>query len=303
MNALVLAETILTFAAIVGVGALLRATGLLRAEDARPLNTVIIYVGLPAFIFKAVHGAAIVPGMARVVAIAWIVFATTAAVAWVATRMLRLRPRVAGAFILVSALGNTGYIGYPLVQSLLGEKALAEAVFYDIFGTVFALVLVGLFVAERFGHGEGAPVNPLRELLTFPAVIALAVALATRTLAVPEPVSHGLELLASIVAPLIMMSVGLSLRPRSLGENRRALVGAALLRLVFAPLVALSAGALLAGGDATLRVAVMEAGMPSMMLTLIVGERFGLDTEFIASAIFVTTVLSALTLPLGQLLA
>jgi predicted permease len=50
-------------------------------------------------------------------------------------------------------------------------------------------------------------------------------------------------------------------------------------------------------------VAVLQAGMPSMMLTLVVGERFGLDTDFIASAIFVTTAASAVALPLVQLLA
>ena len=69
-----LASTILTFAAIVGVGAALRASGLLRAEDARPLNAVIIYVGLPAFIFKSVHRADLGPDVWRVVGVAWLVF-------------------------------------------------------------------------------------------------------------------------------------------------------------------------------------------------------------------------------------
>jgi predicted permease len=59
----------------------------------------------------------------------------------------------------------------------------------------------------------------------------------------------------------------------------------------------------LLGAGIPLRVAVLQAGMPSMMLTLVVGERFGLDTDFIASAIFVTTAASAVVLPLVQLLA
>ncbi len=42
--------------------------------------------------------------------------------------------------------------------------------------------------------------------------------------------------------------------------------------------------------------------MPSMMLTLAVGERFGLDDDFIAAAIFVTTAASVFTVPLAQAL-
>ena len=62
-------------------------------------------------------------------------------------------------------------------------------------------------------------------------------------------------------------------------------------------------GSLAIGAGPALRVAVLEAGMPSMMLALVAGERFGLDTDFIASAIFVTTAASAVALPLVQVLA
>lgn len=302
MSAVALAQTILTFAAIVAVGAVLRATGRLRAEDARPLNAVIIYVGLPAFIFEAVHGARLGPQLWAVVAVAWLVSLVLFAVAWAVQRMLRLEPRRGGALILASALGNTGYIGYPLTLAMLGAAALPSAVFYDIFGTVFALVLIGLPLAWRFGEHEHGPVNMLREVLTFPAVIALFVALALRTVPVPEVVGDGLGLLAKMVAPLIMLSVGLSLRPRTIAAGASALVAIVVLRLVLAPLVALAAGSAVAVSEDLLAVTVLEAGMPTMMLTLVVAERYGLDTDLVAAAIFVTTVLSALSVPAIQLL-
>ena len=306
MTALALASTILTFVAIVGVGALLRATKILRAEDARPINALIIYVGLPAFIFTAVHGATLRLDLWGVVAIAWVVFAAMAALGWLAARALKLPREMAGGFIIATALGNTGYIGYPITAALLGERNLPEAIFYDVFGTVGALVLVGLLIAQRYGTNEEARVNPLRELVTFPAVIALAVALLLRTVGVPDLVSHGLGLLANMVAPLIMLSVGLSLKVSTIGRAARPLAALTALRLVVAPAIALGVGMLLlgsAGGGMPLRVAVLEAGMPAMMLTFVVGERFGLDTDFIASAIFVTTAAAAITLPLVQLLA
>jgi hypothetical protein len=303
VTAAALASTILTFVAIVGVGALLRATKILRREDAHPINRVIVYVGLPAYIFNAVHGAALRFDLLGVVAVAWVVFAAMLALGWLAARLLRLEDETAGGFIIAVALGNTGFIGYPVTAALLGTRALPEAIFYDVFGTVCAFVLVGTFVAQHYGRHEGVQVNLLRELLTFPAVIALVAALALRVVPIPNLVMSGIGLLANMVAPLIMISVGLSLRASTLGERAGQLALLGILRLVVAPLIGLALGWVVLGSGPALRVTALEAGMPAMMLTLVMGERFGLDSDFIASAIFVTTAASALTLPLVQLLA
>jgi predicted permease len=298
-----LAQAILGFTAIVGVGALLRAVGLVRREDARPLNAVIIYVGLPAFVFNAVHGADVRLSTLWVVAVAWLVFATVVALALAASRLLHLDQRRAGGFVLAASLGNTGYIGYPLTAALLGVAALPVAVFYDVFGTVFQLVLVGFPLARRFGGGPRLSAGRLaRELATFPALVAAVLALALSAWTVPDPVSDWLGLLASMVAPMIMLSVGISLRPKAIAHGAAALAVLATLRLLVAPALAALFGTMLVSDPATLRATVLEAGMPSMMLSLAVGERFGLDDDFIASAIFVTTALSALTVPLAQVL-
>ena len=298
-----LASTIVTFVAIVGIGIVLRATGLLCREDARSVNQVIIYVGLPAFVFKAVYAAKLSADLVGVVLVAWAVFAVMLLVAWIAARLLKLPDDLAGGFIITVALGNTGYVGYPITSALFGTRALPAAVFYDVFGTVCALALVGLLVAQHFGHNEEARVNPVRELFTFPAVIALLAALVLKAVPIPDPVMGGLDALASMVAPLIMISVGLSLRTSTLGQRIGPLALVGVLRLLVAPVLGLAVGSVLLGHDPALRTTVLEASMPAMMLTLVVGERFGLDTDFIASAIFVTTAASALTLPLVQLAA
>jgi malate permease and related proteins len=301
---LTLAGTIVTFVVIVAIGALLRVTGLLHSGDARPLNNIIIYVGLPAFVFRAVHQATLSWSLFRVVAVAWVTFAVMLALSWGLARALRLPPTVAGAFILTSALGNTGYIGYPATAALLGEAAVPEAVFYDVFGTVFALVVVGLFVAQHYGAADDIDrVNPFREIVTFPAVIALVVALVLRPFAMPIVVSRGIDLCANLVAPLIMLAVGVSLRPGAVKGRGAALGTQAVLKLAVAPAVALAFGLLFVGPEPALRVAVLEASMPAMMLTLPIGGRFELDTDYIASAIFVSTAAAAITVPLVQVLA
>jgi malate permease and related proteins len=303
MDVVELARIVLTLLAMVGVGWLLRATRVLSADDARPIHTVIIYVGLPALIFQAVHPASLDPELAVIAVIAWVVFLVTAAVAWVLARILRLPRRVAGGFILAASLGNTGYIGYPVSQAILGEEGLVRAIFYDVFGTVGALLVVGLLIAQHYGDRVGPRINVIREILRFPAVLALFAALVLRPFPVPEMVSSGLDALASLVVPLIMISVGLSLEVRRLGERPLVLGALGAVRLLLAPLVALAIGGLVLDDPAAVRLVALEAGMPVMMLSIVIGARFGLDTEFLAGAVVLTTIASVATIPLVQIIA
>ena len=297
-----LAQIILGFVAVVAVGWVLRRTGLLRAEDARPINNIIIYAALPALIFQAVHPAPLDLEFAWIAGIAWIAFGITATAAWFIYRALGLPSPVSGGFVLAAALGNTGYIGYPIALTFLGDDGIVRAIFSDVFGTVAALLFVGLVIAERMGSADEDAVNPVKEALKFPAVIAVFAALALRFVAIPQPVSDGLDLIASLVVPLIMISVGISLRPGGIRKYAVPLTILSGLKLVVAPLVALAAGSLLLDHADSIRLVVLQASMPSMMLTLVIGARFKLDTDFIASAILVTTAASIITVPLMQLL-
>ncbi|MHB1323716.1 MAG: AEC family transporter [Coriobacteriia bacterium] len=286
----------------VAVGVALRSSGLLGAEDARPLNTVLMWVALPALIFTAVHRSAVDPALAALPAIGWAVVVFGLALAWVLARLLRLEGPTAGAFIMVATFGNTAYVGYPVAQALLGDAGLVRAIFSDIFGNTAAMISLGTIVAGHYGTGQ-AKVSTAKEVLSFPPFIALAVALVLHPVSIPDQVTFWLDALGRLVVPMIMISVGLTLKPRALrGHLAHASIVAAV-KLVILPIVALGLGSLVLDDPASLRVAVLEAGVPTMMMVMIMGLRFGLDTDFIASAILVTMLGAVITIPVLQLLA
>lgn len=296
---LVVIASVLGFA---GIGVLLRVSGLLSADDARPLNTVLLWVALPALIFTAVHGSPLDPALVMLPAIGWAVALVGLAAAWGLSRLLRLEGPLAGAFIMVCVFGNTAYMGYPVAQALAGDAGLVRAIFSDVFGNTAAVISLGTIVASHYG-AHGVKVNPLKEIVTFPPFIALALALVLHSVPLPEALNSWLAALGKLVVPVIMISVGLTLKPRALkGHLSKASVVAAT-KLVALPLLAFLAGSVVLGGDVTsLRIAVLEAGVPSMMFIMIMGMRFKLDTDFIASAILVTMVGAIVTIPLLQLI-
>ncbi|GAB4282666.1 MAG: AEC family transporter [Coriobacteriia bacterium] len=283
------------------LGMALRVTGLMKAEHAHPLNALLIYVALPALIFTTVQKAALDPALGLLPLVGWGVVVIGLAIGWALARLLGLKGPVAGAFMLAAAFGNTGYIGYPLASALLGDAGLVRAIFYDVFGNTAAVITIGTFIASRYGeHDE--QVDPVREVVTFPPFIALAAALALRSVTVPIAVGDWLDALGKLVVPMIMISVGLSLRPSKLKGHLRDVVAVAGIKLLVLPAVALAAGSLVFSSAESLRVAVIEAGVPTMMLTMVIGMRFKLDTDLIASAILVTMTGAIVTIPLFQLL-
>ncbi len=285
----------------VAIGVVLRVSGLLSAEDARPLNTVLMWVALPALIFTAVKHSPLDPAFAMLPAIGWVVALLGLAASWGLSKLLKLEGPTAGAFIMVCTFGNTAYVGYPVASALLGDAGLVRAIFSDVFGNTAAVISIGTIVASHYGAHD-VKVNTLKEIVTFPPFIALAAALVLHSVPVPTQVTSWLEALGKLVVPMIMISVGLTLKPRALrGHAAHASVVAAI-KLVVLPLVAFALGSLLLPDVASLRIAVLEAGVPTMMLIMIMGLRFRLDTDFIASAILMTMVGAIVTIPVLQLL-
>ncbi|MDO8914774.1 MAG: AEC family transporter [Coriobacteriia bacterium] len=304
MGSTALTIAIMKMLALAGVGIALRATKLLKREHAKVLNSLIIYAALPALVFRVARQTDLSWDLARVAGIAWVVGGVGFAVAWGIARLLRLPKRTAAAFILVTALGNTGYIGYPVTTMLLGAKSLPQAVFYDVFGTVALLFTVGIMIAGRMGKHEG-PISVVKELLTAPALVALMAGLASRLVpvsgSVETSVMDWLGILANMTVPLVMISLGLTLTAKGF-KGRLAVLGVTgAVKLLLLPIVAALAAVAL-GETSGMRLVMLQAGMPSMMLTLVISERFGLDTDFTASAILATTMACVVTVPLVQML-
>lgn len=286
----------------VAIGVALRKGRVLKPEDAKVLNTAVMWVALPALIFMAMHNSELSVSLGIMPLVGWAMVGVGLALAFVLARVFKLRGPLAGAFILAAVFGNTAYMGYPVAQALHGDAGLVRAIFSDLFGNTAATLTVGTLIAARYGARE-AKTNPVRDILTFPPFIALVAALLFHSVPLPDAVSTWLTALSKLVVPLIMIGVGLSLKPKALGGHLGHATAVAAVKLVMMPLAALVLASALTRDPIHVSIAVLEAGVPTMMMLMIIGERFKLDTDFIGSAILVTMVGAIVTIPLMQLLA
>lgn len=287
---------------LISLGFVAKKSGLLKAEDASILNNIIIYLTLPAMIFEKVLVSTISLNLWRVPVTALVVMSVCLFVALLVGKGISLKAKTLGAFLLAAAIGNTGYLGYPISLEIYGSQHFIKALFYDIFGTVIFIFTIGLYVAEVYGE-EGAKINRLKEILTFPPLIALVAGILLRGFSLPPFLVRAIEHLGAATIPLIMLSIGLSLRLGEVGRYKLPLTLTCLLKLILSPLVAyFIGGAILAADAFSLGVCVLEASMPTVILSLIFGLRYKLDTAFLSAAILLTTLISMVTVPTGQYL-
>lgn len=237
-------------------------------EAAVSLNAYVIYVALPAVILVEIRKLhfgfeALIPVMA-----AWVVMSACALLVFIVAKAARWSASVTGALMLTVTLGNTSFVGFPLLEAYLGREAIAHAILYDQFGTVIALNTFGVIAANYYSRNHGhAPsfMSILKAIATFPPFIALLAALLLRFVEFSEPVNLTLSRIANSLVPVVMVAVGLQWRFKLAMADLKPLIFGLSACLIFAPCVAWGLMSLLNIQGLVMQTIVLEAAMPAMI--------------------------------------
>ncbi len=277
--------------------------GVLKASDASVVNALVIYLTMPAFIFVSIHNKPITPEMVKAPVAGFAMEMAVIGIAYVVARALQLDRRTTGAFMLVSAFGNTGFLGYPVVTAAFNhnKSALLSAVMFDEFAMALALNSIGVAVALTFS-GAGLDWKCVLEFLKTPLFPATVISLLLRSTDLPRFLTTALDHLAAGTIPLAMISIGLSLSAGAIRNHPTAIAASLVLKMAILPaLVWLAVTAL--GIEGTVKqVAILESAMPSAVFSGVVASRFGANGTFAAAAIFVLTLCSIVLIPLTLVL-
>ena len=284
--------------AMLALGMLLARLRALPANAAETLNLLVLYVCLPAAILVNVPKLRFDISLVALAALPWLV----AGVAWLlvalVARWAKFRRDETVVLMLCTMLGNTSYVGFPMVEALLGPQALPYAVVYDQFGTFMLLSTVGLFVLAR-GSGESAPSARaiLRRIAYFPPTWALVFGLTLMPEQPPQWIALALDRLAGVLVMLVMLAVGLGIQLRLPRDEIAPLATGLALKLVLLPAVSLPLAWLLGMRGDVLDVGVLQTAMPPMVTAGALVIAHGLAPRLAAAVVGYGIVLSLVTLP------
>jgi len=161
-------------------GLLIRLTKRMPENAPKVINAFVIDLALPAVVLVQVprliqsaqlNGASIIP-----ISMPWLLFLMSAIAVTVLSRWQRWSRATTGALILTVGLGNTSFVGFPLLQALMGEEGVRIGVIVDQLGSFLTLSTVGLVVAATYWEGRVSLEAMLKRIFFFPPFTALLIA-------------------------------------------------------------------------------------------------------------------------------
>jgi predicted permease len=211
------------------------------------------------------------------------------------------KPRVTvGTLVLAAGWPNVTYLGLPVLEETLGSWARSVAIQYDLFACTPLLLTLGILLAKSHGDADVRE-NPLVALLKVPPLWAALLGVVLNLAGVPlSPWFAGvLEKMALTVPPLMLIALGMGLRWDTLHWGQLLLLApVALIQLLLLPFAALLLVGWVGLAPELQAAVTLEAAMPTMVLGVVLCDRYKLDAGLYAAAVFLTTILSLLTLPL-----
>ncbi len=268
------------------------------ANASETLNGVVLYLCLPAAILLYVPRLHVDASLAGLIATPWLLIVATVLLVTLCGKLFGFRKGEHAALLMCVGLGNTSFIGYPMIRALLGDEALPDAVVYDQLGTFLLLSTYGLYVCARYA-GDAPPSFKAIALRVakFPPCIALLLALTVMPADPPHWIAAGLQRLSDAMLPLVMVAVGLSIKFAMPRDELKPLLAGIALKLVVMPLLALGLALLFHLSARQIQVSVLQASMPCMISAAALAMAHNLAPRLCAALVGYSLVASLVTLP------
>jgi len=281
------------------LGVLLRRTGRFGEGAPSALNAFVLNISLPAAALLHVHSLRFQSSLLFAVVAPWILFIVGALLLDRIGRALELPRRTIGCMVLLGGLGNTSFVGLPMIEAMYGREALGIGIIADQPGSFLVLATLGLAVAARYGGGSATPREILGRIGRFVPFWAMVAGLLLTPVDYPPIVVTLLTRFADTLTPLAMVSVGMQLRVGHLRGRTRPLALGLGWKMLVGPAMILAIGVAAGVADPlVLQVTVFEMAMPPMVTAGIIALEHDLDPPLAALFLGIGIPISLATLPL-----
>lgn len=204
-----------------------------------------------------------------------------------------------GALILGAGLGNSSFIGIPVIHALYGESGMKTVMLVDQPGGFVALFTVGIAVANYFSGGRSSVKETILKIVKYPPFIAftIAVLLNIFSLQIPTDLDEVFAKLGATTVPLALVSVGSQLRWQKFESEKKPLVLALVFKLILFPLLIFILYFFIFNQRGEMiEISFLEAGMAPMITAGIIANTHNLQPKLTNLIIGIGIPLSFLTL-------
>lgn len=278
------------------VGIYVNKKGLITKENQSKLIDLVLIVFMPCMIVNSfqqeinkqvIQTAGIIIGMAFIVAI----------MAYLLGKVFYYKYPYGKRVIMQygTIVNNSGFIGLPLAGELYGDIGLFYASFFLIPNRIFMWsVGISLFdKTEEKGRWKKVVFNP--------NIIAVGIGILRCILKIEFPyfIDYSLSKIGGIVSPLSMIIVGAIIADVDMKKIfDKSVFYISFIRLAILPVITMGLAKLFQLDSTVAGVALVLTAMPVGTTTALLAAKYNADVDFASKCVFVTTLLSLITVPI-----
>jgi len=277
-------------------GFVLRKLNIVTPERRSGLSDLLIGLILPCNIivsFMSQEGGEVLLASAAVLLIAALVQAVSFALGTFAYAKAEMSRRKVLRYATI--VSNAGFIGNPVVEGVYGAQG-------ALFASVYLIPLrIFMWTAGLSCFTVSSARDAFRKLAKHPCIIAvyIGIALMFVPFELPAFLSRAMTYCSGCLLPVSMLVVGSVLAEVDIRRVIRPVtLYYAGIRLLVIPALTLGMCLLLRMDAMVTGACVILAGMPAGSTTVILAEKYDGDAQYAAECVFLTTVLSLVTIPL-----
>lgn len=202
-----------------------------------------------------------------------------------------------------TVLGNCGFIGFPIFESLFGQRGLFLGAFF-IISFHFTLWTWGLMILAR----KRSDINITCKKVfinrgTVPCAIGIVLFLLKNPL--PEFICDGCDYIAALCTPISILITGALIATKPLTQlfTSLRLYYLSFMKLLVLPTLVCVVMSLLNFDADTIIFCTVAASMPSAAVATMFGELYSISPYYASQSVGFTTLMSVATMPCVMLIA
>lgn len=288
---------------IILVGYFVRKKGLLDESTTSKLSSLVMNIFLPAMIITAMQiqfDKEMIPKILSLLFVSMVMFGVSTIVAFCLKFFIKSDSKL-GIFQYALVFSNSGFMGYPVVEAVLGKGAIFYAAIFNLPFNFLCFTLGVYFLSKGNSNAKFS----IKSMIN-PSMIAVFIGLALFITGTELPVfiNQPLELLGDVTTPISMIVIGSMLAGSSVMEcfKRFDMYVLAVLRLVAIPVLVFLVLRPFSFDSIVMAIPVVIAAMPSAANTAIMANEYGADVSLASQAVFFTTLFSVVSIPLISVL-
>lgn len=263
------------------------------------INQFIIHIALPAMALYYLPKIEVSYDLIYPIMMPWIAFIMAFLLFAGLGKAFGWSKSLIGCLILTAGLGNTSFVGIPIIEALYGTEGLKTLIMVDLPGTFVVMSTLGITVASIYSRGENNFSANLLKVIKFPPLIFFVIGIILNILNVTLPTYLDevfLKLIATI-SPLALVSVGFQLKIRKRSKHWKFLILGLSFQLLIVPAVIYILYVLILKQSGTaIDISIMEAGMAPMITASIIAASYGLKPNLSNMMVGIGIPMSFITL-------